>query len=610
MKKTMTYLLLLAGTLLLAGCQKEGGLFGGNGEIRFSASARPDTKTVYGGYYKENDDHNWEKVDPADATWQSIDWTAGDEIRIYSDKAVRRVGFESGAAADALYHWADYSLTNVTAGTANTEAGWSSATLVNMSNDGTGDPYDQEKVGDAYHVGNGLMWPDSDPAKFYAVYPRLRPISWIPEDEGTAADPPAEEDDPYQYALLGVSGKFPLNIPDQQDFSVRGNLSEYGYMTAMGSGKASDKNVTLEFSPAFTAFEISIRSEGDPIELSQFKLVSEDDSALYGHFTVKYDASGNRTFICDPANAEGTTGKEIVVNLSGQVAPSKTDAETKDLTFTVLAMPQDFEKLRVEFTKKTGETSKLALREADVVTTSGTTPGDYVKFNKCVKHRIYGLFLPNGELLISVGTAPWLAGGEFEFKTIENVTTSFAQVKRFDVDGDYSTWDIPGTYIQIAQGIIDEEPVDPEDPTQGTKVTHRPLYSPMFILESVSVGIPLELRSDNPHFKFVTTNPEDQQASLGTYTAPKESLLIRASAEPTVDGEGKIIDDLVVTHYFVVAEDASIGESANIRLIRTDKNVPVAYCHSLLPGSLDHTKVPFWVSSVSDYTKNQQIIVP
>ena len=46
MKKIMTYLLLLAGILLLAGCQKEGGIFGGKGEIRFSASARPETKTA------------------------------------------------------------------------------------------------------------------------------------------------------------------------------------------------------------------------------------------------------------------------------------------------------------------------------------------------------------------------------------------------------------------------------------------------------------------------------------------------------------------------------------------------------------------------------------
>ena len=589
MKKTMTYLLLLAGILLLAGCQKEGRISGGKGEIRFSASARPDTKTVYGAYV----------AGTGNTGWQSIDWVNGDKIRIYSDNAVRRVGYESGVAASALYHWADYSVTNVTAGTANTAAGWSTAELVNLSNDGTGDYYDQEKVGDAYHVGNGLMWPDANEAKFYAVYPMNR--QGIAADEGPGLSP------------KGVSGEFPLYIPTPQMFSEKGNLAEYGYMTAFGKAAkpASDAktNVKLEFYPDFTAFEISLRSEGDPIELSQFKLVSEDGSALYGDFTVKYDASGNRTFTCSSATADGKTGNEIVVNLSQKVAPSKTSTDP-DLTFTVLAMPQDFEKLHVEFTKKTGETSKLALREADVVTTSGTTPGDYVKFNKCVKHRIYGLFLPNGELLISVGTAPWLAGGEFEFKTIENVTTSFAQVKRFDVDGDYSTWDIPGTYIQIAQGIIDEEPIDPEDPTQGTKVTHRPLYSPMFILESVSVGIPLELRSDNPHFKFVTTNPEDQQASLGTYTAPKESLLIRASAEPTVDGEGKIIDDLVVTHYFVVAEDASIGESANIRLIRTDKNVPVAYCHSLLPGSLDHTKVPFWVSSVADYNENRQIIVP
>lgn len=586
MKKTMTYLLLLAGTLLLAGCQKEGGISGGKGEIRFVASARPETKTVYGAYV----------AGTGNTGWQSIDWVNGDKIRIYSDNAVRRVGYESGVAASALYHWADYSVTNVTAGTANTEAGWSSATLVNMSNDGTGDPYDQEKIGDAYHVGNGLMWPDaSTSATFYAVYPMNR--QGIDEDEGPGTSP------------KGVSGEFPLYIPNQQTFAESGNLSLYGYMTAFGKAAkpASDAktNVKLEFYPDFTAFEISLRSEGDPIELSQFKLVSEDGSALYGDFTVKYDASGNRTFTCSSATADGKTGNEIVVNLSQKVAPSKTSTDP-DLTFTVLAMPQDFEKLHVEFTKKTGETSKLALRKADVVTGSETKPGEYIKFDKCVKHRIYGLFLPNGELLISVGTAPWVAGGEFEFKTIENITTLFTEVKRYDSDRDYSTWDIPGTYIQIAKGIVEYEDIE-EEGENGTTVTrriktNRPLYSPMFELETVSVGVELELRSDNSNFKFVTTNPTAQQAENGIYTAPMDVLTIPASAN---------LDDKIITRYFVVAEDATVGESANIRLYRTDMNVPVAYCHSDLPGSLDHTKVPFWLSSVEDYTANTtQIITP
>lgn len=584
MKKTMTYLLLLAGILLLAGCQKEGRIFGGKGEIRFSASARPDTKTAYGAY---------DATDPKDASWQSIDWVEGDEIRIYSDKAVRRVGYETGAAADALYHWADYSVTNVTAGTANNEEGWSTATLVNMSNDGN---YTQEDVGENDHPGNGLMWPDANEAKFYAIYPRLRSVSGISENEAAGLSP------------KGVSGEFPLYISNTQSFSEQGGLAQYGYMTAFAKAAkpANDAktSIKLEFYPAFTAFEFSLRSEGDPIELSQFKLVSEDDAALYGDFTVKYDANGGRTYTCSSATTTGTTGKEIVVNLSGQIAPSKTDTESKDLTFTILAMPQDFEHLRIEVTKKTGETSKLALRKVNV-TTSGTTPGDYVKFDKCVKHRIYGLFLPNGELLISVGTALWLAGGEFEFKTIENVSTYFAQAKRFDEDGDYSNWETPGTYVQIAQGIIEYEDVE-EEGENGTTVTrriktNRPLYSPMFTLETVSVGVALELRSDSPNFKFVTMNPADQQAENGTYTAPLEVLTIPASAN---------LDDKIVTRYFVVAEDAAIGESANIRLIRTDLNVPVAYCHSALPGSLDHTKVPFWVSSVSEYTGNNHIIIP
>ncbi|MCR4860819.1 MAG: hypothetical protein K5910_09170 [Bacteroidales bacterium] len=560
MKRTLINILLLAGIFLLAGCQKEG-RYGNEGElVVFGASAHSGlfTRSAYGDY---NDA----------GTHQDIKWTDTDEIRIYSPTAARRVAVEQGVTdSDELYYWADYSVIPDTDNP-------TEATIQNLSNDGTGDYYDQDYVDNLdtpYHVGNGLAWKNGEEDKehtFYAVYPRLR--QGIEDGKGTS---PA-----------GVSGQFPLYIPDTQAFSVAGNLELYGYMTAMGKGKATDAEVSLDFYPDFTAFEISIRSAGDAIGLSEFRLVSDDDSALCGDYTVEVkDANGTHDYTCSSA-----TGKEIVVNLTGKEAPAK-DTDT-DLVFTVLALPQDFAKLHVEFKKATGETRKLALKYADDYTEN---PGGYIEFAKCLKHRIYGLALPNGELLISVGTAPWAAGGEFDFVTIENITTSFVEARRFDSDGDYTTWDIPGTYIQIAKGIAGEEPVDPENPSQGTVVTNRPEHSPMFTLETVSVGVVLQLCSDNSNFKFVTTTDVE-----GVFTEPAATLDIRASEDLT---------DVVTTKYFVVAEDAEIGESANIRLIRTDANVPVAYSHSDLPGSPDHTKVPFWLSSVNDYTANTHILLP
>ena len=575
MKKTMTYLLLLAGILLLAGCQKEGGISVGKGEIRFVASARPETKTVYGGYFKPdpNDDEKWVDANPADAAWQSIDWVAGDEIRIYSDKAVRRVGFESGAAADALYHWADYSLTNVTAGTANTEDGWSSATLVNMSNDGTGDPYDQEKVGDAYHVGNGLMWPDADPAKFYAVYPRLRLISGIPEDEGTAATPPDEDDDPYQYALLGVSGKFPLLMPDSQRFSEKGNLSEYGYMTAMGSGKASDDKVTLEFSPDFSAFEISVKSAGDPIGLKKFELISAGKS-LAGEYVVDY-SSGTKSYTFPTSG-----GKTITVNLNGL------SADTDYLTFTVLALPQEYNDLSVRFTTSQDVTRTLALKYADPAT---GTPGANVPFAAGVKHRIYGLALPNGELLISVGTAPWDEVDPSTYTTIEDASTMFDTYQAY-LNGQ-PLW--KDTYVAVAPGYITGHlvPDDPESP-----VVSYPKNSTMFTLTTISVGVELRLVSDNPKVGFVYRVGEG-------YSEPVPSITIPASTVTDEFPYGTRNE----TVYFVYPMDGAVdGDVANISLIRTDCNAPIAYSHQNLPASTDHTKVRFMVVTPEKYLKDTE----
>lgn len=550
MKKTMTYLLLLAGILLLAGCQKEGGLFGGKDEIRFSASARPDTKTAYGAYDTE---------DPKDAIWQSIDWVEGDEIRIYSDNAVRRVGFESGAAADALYHWADYSVTNVTAGTANTAEGWSTAELENRNDDGNG-------------AGNDLMWTDANSAKFYAIYPKNRLASGIPEDEGTVANPPAAEDNPYDYALLGVSGKFPLLMPETQGFSEKGNISSYGYMTAFGqaSRPISDDptNIKLEFYPDFTAFEIMVKSAGDPIGLKSFELISGDKS-LAGEYTIDY-SSGTKTYSFPTSG-----GKTITVNLSGK------SAGEDYLTFTVLALPQEYKNLSVRFTTSQDVQRTLALKYADPET---GTPGDNVTFAAGKKHRILGLALPNGELLISVGTAPWDEVDPSTYTTIEDASTMFDTYQAY-LNGQ-PLW--KDTYVAVAPGYITGH-LDPQDPE--SPVVSYPQYSTMFTLTTISVGVELQLVSDNPKIGFVKRVGQ-------AYSEPVASITIPAS---TVTDEFPYGTRNVTVYYVYPMEGAVDGDVANISLIRMDCNAPIAYSHQNLPASTDHTKVRFMVVTPEKY---------
>lgn len=564
---------LLGGLILLAGCQKEGGLSGSkDGQFRFGAKSNAGilTRSDYGDYNN-------------DKTHQDIVWKNTDDIRIYSPTASRRIAVEQADAAgnqitpESTYHWADYKIIPDASDP-------TKATIENVNNDGN---YTADQVGTNVNgnpdLGNGLAWrrgKESDEHEFYAVYPAVKQRG-VAADEGMGVA-----------NVPGTGGEIALNIPaGNQNFSEKGNLEQYGYMTAYakGSASATGGNIALDFYPAFTAFEISIRSADAAIGFSSFTLSAASGTApaLTGSYKAKYDASGNRTY--DFTTADAATGNRAVsVNLNGYSAPAA--SENKDLTFTVLALPRDLSGLSVTFAlagSGTTVTRTLKLNDKD---------GNPVSFTGGNKHRIYGLVLSNGELLISVGTAPWLAGSDTEYTTIENVTTFFISYQRYNADQNYGSgsWSIPN-YIGIAPGRSTTERVDPDDETSD--LTNLPLYSPMLTLTTVSVGVALELRSDNENIGFVTKD------ASGIYsTTPSQTLPIRASED---------LDDEVVTEYFVVpVGDSAIGQSANITLYRTDCNAPIAYSHKDMPGTTDHLKVPFMVLSVSDYQNKTNTEVP
>lgn len=563
MKPKTRQILLLAGAVLLAaGCGKQplAGLFAErNGEpVVFGAAAhtRPLTRTDYASY-NDAGDH------------QDINWLATDQIRIYSPDAARRVAVEQGETDPSkLYHWADYLVVP-------DEDDPTRGTIKNLSNDGEGPYYDPTQVD--YEVGNGLAWvrgQESTEHTFYAVYPRLR--QGIDADEGLGLSVTGENVNANN--LQGVSGKFPLWINNQQFFSEKGNLAEYGFMTA--TAKASAGNVQLDFYPAFTAFEINVRSAGEPIGLSSFELIS-GDKALHGDFVVDY-STGTRKFTSFPADGQNS----ISVNLTGK------SAGTDYLTFTVLALPQEFSNLSVRFTTSQGVSRTLALKYSDSATGAGHTPGANVTFAAGLKHRIFGLALPNGELLISVGTDPWKAGAESDYTTIEDASTFFETYQAY-LNGQPLWTD---TYVGIAPGFR-TVPIDPENPSAGT--TDIPTCSTMFTLNTVNVGTALRLVSDNANVGFVYRLPG------GAWSAVQDALTIPASTVSTEHPYG----NTNTTVYFVVPKTGCpAGAVAHVSLIRVDKNAPVAYTHEMLPGTTDHTKVRFMVLTPEQYASDTETI--
>lgn len=534
----------IAGSLsLFAGCEKEGSSRASGKDVVFGAKARNElaTRTEYGDY------------DNASApTHQDIKWVSGDKIRIYSPSSVRRVAYAEGTPADQCYHWADYDVSPKS----------DDPTLGQLMNSADGNYINSSK--EKGEVGNGLIW-ISETSTFYGIYPT--PDTY--EGTGTSMD--------------GVSGKFSLSIPETQAFSEKGNMG-YAFMVAAAENIPEGTNPLLKFNPAYTAFEISVKSASEAIALSKFELISSTD-AIAGDFTVTTAGSGD-------TYTYSSSKKVISVNLSGKSAPAST--ASSPLVFTVFGLPRTLSGLSVRFTLANGVERTLALNNN---VTSTNTSGTPISFTGGSKHRIYGLFLPSSELMISVGTAPWQEGGEHTYTTIEDVSTFFISYNRYNATNPGSDSWSGDNYVAIAPGRSPDQEVNigTEDAPNWV-LSNVPLYSPMITMTTVSTGTGLVMSSDNPKIGFVTAD------SYGVYSVtPVQSITI---PETTLDYP-------ITTVYFVVpADDCPEGAVANLTLVREDTGTPIAWSHYDMPGTTDHTKVPYKVLSVSDYQTKTVVTVP
>ena len=377
--KKHSYILLMAcaaiaGAALLGGCSKEGGI-SLNGPIQFGMVSRGTltTKTVYGKDYLEGEGEDQK------ATYQSLDWVAGDLITIASPQAL----VQNDASANPA-RAADYKISTVlSTGTATDHQ--SKAKVVNAD-------------------ANGLMYDDSYKGSydFYAIYPNhSEGRITLTEAGAVSATIPATQtlksgaskEESKKYTIDGETVtktiKYTVYDPDMQFAFMTAALKEF-------APKDEQQTIPLTFTPAFTAFEFNVSSQDDEIELTKFEILSPDNSAtLAGTF--------NMTAGTLPTSAPNATSSVTVdmTKIDG-TNPAPKINQTNGLTFTVFTVPVENTKpLRIKFTSKDGENASKT-SWLDLQYNNGENAGNPVKFLAGHKYRIHMLKLPSSQWKITI----------------------------------------------------------------------------------------------------------------------------------------------------------------------------------------------------------------
>ena len=314
--KTMKLFLLLAGaTLLVAGCNKQNP-FGGK------YSRKAGAPVVFGVGSGNMDTRTvYGEVDNTTHI-QAINWLSTDEIRVYSPDA-------TCFSASGTNHWADYSV-NPISGTEN------KGTLTAITNP-------------------GLSWVDAGNHTFYSVYPA----------------PGAREVAEPQ----GTRGIFEFSMPATQLVT---DQMQYAFMTAAAAENAGVDGdaVELDFYPAFTAFEFTLKAD-QKLTLKDFTLSAADGNpALAGAFKVTYTGT-TPAYTC--------TGTDMAVSIASMGNDAVIDVDAP-FTFKVFCLPQALKGLKTKFTVRgqgwtADETRSLTLNYAD---------GSPVEFAPRKIHKISG----------------------------------------------------------------------------------------------------------------------------------------------------------------------------------------------------------------------------
>ena len=382
MEKRRTILFLacaaIAGAALLCGCSKSEGGIRLSGPIQFGMVSRggQTTKTVYG-----------DDVEKDGKKYQRLDWVAGDAITIASPQAVVQ-----NDASETPAHASNYVISQVLEAVA-------------------GDPQRKAKV--ANEGANGLMYDEkyTGAYTFYGIYPKAEAgVISLTEAGAVSATIPATQtlgatstkSESKEYTVGEETTTLTVN------YTVYAPDMKYAFMTAAETLTPVNEQQTipLTFNPAFTAFEFNVSSQDEPIDLTEFEILSPDadgkpnpnGDALAGTFSMT--AGGDL-----PTSKPSTATPSVKVDLSATAAID----DTNGLTFTVFTVPvTNTNPLRIRFTSKDGEPETeggevpTKTSYLDLKYNTGTNAGNPVQFLAGHKYRIHMLKLPASQWKITI----------------------------------------------------------------------------------------------------------------------------------------------------------------------------------------------------------------
>ena len=366
MKKGRAILLVgaaaIAAAAVLSGCTKS--TFSSHrGElIQFATVSRGSaaTKTSYGD-------------EPADGEKQAINWVNNDVITIASPDATVQNGTGN------ISH---YVITGAFSGVPSTAT---------VKNEGA----------------NGLMWGDEGTYRFYGVYPKA-------SSKGISVDLSGKVSANMDESQTNTLGSKKKKSSDQTiTYKVYEPDMNLAYMTAATTVDTKDKQwngkVSLEFFPAFTAFEFNVSSQDDdPIEITQIQLVEDSaDAGLSGAYSM---SAGTRAAQSASIKTLNTTTGE------GESAAGVTVTSTEGASFTLFTAPvKNTKALKLRVTSKDDNGSKTSFVSLTYAKDFEThVAGDAVQFEAGHKYRINMLKLPSSQwkISISVDLEPWGTGEE------------------------------------------------------------------------------------------------------------------------------------------------------------------------------------------------------
>lgn len=260
-----------------------------------------------------------------DGSFEIINWVSGDQIRIYSPEG----GGITSSDKSSGFFYADYTLSEI-------------KTSGHISQAGTITPT----------AGNGISWVDGGGnANFFSVYPSTLAVS-------------------ASGSKLGAT----VTIPESQNGS---NVISSLPLVAKTATVTNGESVNLDFSPAFSTFEFTIKSStgSGSLTLNSITLSSEDNSV-----------SGTGTYDIESGTFTPGATQERKATVTFPTPVEVT--ESKETTFYLFTLPINLSKvtITVNYTKDyTTLEKKLKLQKDSSWLTF--TAGHYT--------RIYGLAVPD-----------------------------------------------------------------------------------------------------------------------------------------------------------------------------------------------------------------------